>query len=121
MKLIYNTQITAVGDKAGDFLDNNMFIIFKENVPKELADYCYIHNENNLIENIEPGDKLYIDNTEYEITAVGDLVNKNLKQLGHITFRFSGDKDAAIPGTLFLKNKKIVPLREGTIIKIIRN
>ncbi|MCH3964969.1 MAG: PTS glucitol/sorbitol transporter subunit IIA [Clostridium sp.] len=121
MKIIYNTKITTIGNKAGDFLQSYMFIIFKENVPRELADYCYIHNENNLVEDINPGDILYIDDVEYKITSIGDLVNQNLKQLGHITFKFTGDKEAAIPGTLFLERKKIVPLREGTVIKIIRN
>lgn len=121
MKIIYDTQITDIGNKASDFLKNDMFIIFKENVPQELADYCYIHNKNSFMEDIKPEDILCIDNIEYKITSVGNMVNQNLNQLGHITFKFTGDREAAIPGTLFLEKKKIAPLRKGTVIKIIRN
>lgn len=121
MKVVYNTQITSIGSRANDFLENNMFIVFKENVPLELADYCYVHSENNLTDDIKPGDVLYIDNTSYKVTAVGSLVGQNLKQLGHITFKFNGACEATIPGTLFLEDKKIVPIEKGTNIKIIRN
>lgn len=121
MNMVYKTQITDIGKLAKNFLENNMFIIFKNNAPKELIDYCYVHSENNLMEDIKVDDTLYIDDVKYNITAVGDAVNNNLRYLGHITLKFSGDKNALLPGTLFLENKKIVPPHNGTIIKIIRN
>lgn len=121
MNIIYKTQITNMGKMAQAFLESNMFIIFKDNAPEELTDYCYVHNDNDLKEIIKVNDTLYIDDVKYNITAVGDAVNDNLRQLGHITLKFTGDKEASLPGTLFLERKKIVPPHNGTIIKIIRN
>ncbi|TDT51911.1 PTS glucitol/sorbitol transporter subunit IIA [Fonticella tunisiensis] len=120
MELIYRTTITNVGRCAEQFLTQNMFVIFNENVPQELIDYCYIHNENNLLNDIKVDDILIIDGWQYKITAVGSVVNQNLRNLGHITFKFSGETEAAIPGTLFLEKKEIVPLKNGTTIEIIR-
>lgn len=121
MELIYSTTVDKIGKCAEEFLEHNMFIVFKNNAPQELEDYCYIHSENNLVKNIQKGDCLYIDESEYKIMAVGDVVNQNLRDLGHITFKFSGSEDASVQGTLYLENKKIAPLGQGTIIKIIRN
>lgn len=120
MELIYKTVVTNIGKCASEFLNHNMFIIFKENVPQELQDYCYIHSDNNLVKGIEADDILIIGNEKYKITAVGELVNQNLLELGHITFKFSGETNAAIPGTLYLEKKEIVPPDSGTILQIIR-
>lgn len=121
MKLIYSTTVERIGKCAEEFLEHEMFIVFKDNAPQELEDYCYIHSENNLVEDIKSGDTLYIDETEYKIMAVGEVVSQNLRDLGHITFKFNGSDEASVQGTLYLENKKIAPLAKGTIIKIIRN
>ncbi|GIM30535.1 PTS sorbose transporter subunit IIB [Clostridium polyendosporum] len=121
MSTIYRTVITGVGDLAEGFLEHNMFITFKDNAPQELVDYCFIHDENNLVDYIEVNDILQIDGQQYLITGVGSLVNDNLRDLGHITYKFSGETDASIAGTLYLEKKEVVPLNEGSIIKVIRN
>jgi len=120
MKIIYSTKIEDVGKKAQEFIEANMFITFKENAPEELKEYCYIHYENNLTEEIKPEDILYIDDTSYEIKTVGELVNVNLNELGHITYNFLGEAEAKIGGTLYLEKKEIAPIGVGTILKIIR-
>lgn len=121
MELIYRTVITDVGKYAEQFLNQDLFIIFNKNVPKELCDYCYIHEENKLIKDIKVNDILVIDGNEYKVTAVGSVVNQNLKDLGHITLKFSGETEAAVPGTLFVEKKRIAPLKNGTIIEIMRS
>jgi glucitol/sorbitol PTS system EIIA component len=121
MDLVYKTTIGGIGQCAKDFLAHDMFVIFKDNAPQELVDYCYIHNENNLLKNIEVEDILIIDEEEYKVTGVGSIVNQNLRELGHITLKFSGEDNASMGGTLYLEKKEIVPLNNGTIIKIIRN
>lgn len=120
MESVYKTVISNIGQNAKDFLEHNMFVIFKDNAPQELADYCYIHNENNLLKDIQAEDILIIDKENYRVTAVGSVVNENLKELGHITLKFSGEKDASMGGTLYLEKKEIAPLNKGTIIEIIR-
>ncbi|MDI9209508.1 MAG: PTS glucitol/sorbitol transporter subunit IIA [Clostridium butyricum] len=120
MRIVYSTTIEKVGKCAEDFFIENMFITFYENVPSELAEYCFIHSENNLSEEIEPKDILYIGDEPYEIKAVGSVVNENLKLLGHITFNFKGINKAQVPGTLYLEQKKIAPIAVGTTLKIVR-
>lgn len=120
MDIVYKTIVTYIGEKVKDFIKSDMFIIFKENVPEDLRDYCFLHNNNELIKNIEEGDTLFLGETQYKITAVGGYVNQNLRELGHITFKFSGETEANIAGTLFLEKKEIVPPENGTIIKILR-
>lgn len=121
MKVVYKTTIEKVGKCAEEFFTENMFITFLKNVPGELADYCFIHSENNLAEEIKPKDILYIGNEPYEIEAVGSVVNKNLKLLGHVTYNFKGINEEAVPGTLYLEQKKIAPIAVGTTLKIVRN
>lgn len=120
MKTIYSTTIEDIGIKAGEFIEADMFITFKENVPQDLKDYCFIHNENNLVEEIKTKDMLYIDDTAYEIKAVGEFVNTNLSELGHITYNFLGEVDAKVGGTLYLEKKEIAPMVIGTSLKIMR-
>ncbi len=120
MDIIYETTITYIGKKVNDFIQSDMFIIFKENVPEDLKEYCFLHNKNELTKDIEVGDILFLDENQYKITSVGGYVNQNLRELGHITFKFSGETDANIGGTLFLEKKEIVPPENGTIIKIKR-
>ncbi|GFZ32376.1 PTS sorbose transporter subunit IIB [Clostridium zeae] len=121
MKVIYRTRIEDVGKKAQEFLKANMFITFKEDAPEDLKEYCFIHYENNLIDEIKPEDMLYLNDIGYKIKAVGELVNTNLNELGHITYNFLGEAEAKVGGTLYLEKKEIAPIGVGTIIKIIRN
>lgn len=121
MDIIYNTVVTYIGNNVSQFIKQDMFIIFKENVPEDLKDYCFLHNNNELIKNIEVDDTLFLGESQYKITAVGQYVNQNLRDLGHITFKFSGEVKASVSGTLFLEKKEIVPPVNGTIIKILRD
>ncbi len=121
MKTIYSTRIDKIGEKATDFLEMGMFITFKDNAPQELMDYCFIHQENNLVEDIKKDDVLCIDDETYTVKCVGEAVNNNLKELGHITFNFQGEEEVKAAGTLYLEQKEIAPMAVGTILKIIRN
>ncbi len=120
MELVYKTVITNIGKNAKEFFSHNMFITFKGNAPEELIDYCFVHDENSLYKEIHEDDILKIDGEAFKITAVGQAVNPNLKDLGHITFKFSGEKEANIAGTLFIENRKIPSIEVGSVIEIIR-
>lgn len=117
-KIIYTTTITKIGPEAKEFLEQGILITFKNNAPAELADYCILHEINDLKEDIEVGNQLIIGHNTYEITAVGDVVNQNLGTLGHITIRFDGASEAELPGTLSVENKIIQTINVGDTIKI---
>ncbi|AGK52383.1 PTS system glucitol/sorbitol-specific transporter subunit IIA [Bacillus sp. 1NLA3E] len=60
-----------------------------------------------------------IDNEKFDITPVGDLVQRNLTTLGHITVRFDGSTKPELPGTLYLEDKEIPSIDLGTVLKIV--
>lgn len=119
-KTIYQTVVTKLGESVNEFLEQGMLITFKDDAPAELAEFCILHSENDLREDIQVGDTLKIGEASYNITAVGDAVNANLDSLGHITLNFDGADTAELPGTLSLENKEIGSLNVGDVITVER-
>jgi PTS system glucitol/sorbitol-specific IIA component len=44
-----------------------------------------------------PGAELQLGELRYPVTAVGDVAEQNLRELGHITLRFDGHREAEFP------------------------
>lgn len=121
MQKIYSTIVKNLGPMAEDFIGEKMIILFNENAPAELAEFCLIHKGNNLTDTIEIGDILQINNTEYKIVAVGSEVQKNLANLGHIALRFNSNEDGeSLEGSLYLEDKSISLPEVGTEIAIFK-
>jgi glucitol/sorbitol PTS system EIIA component len=118
--MIYKTTVTKLGPNARDFLEENMVILFKDNAPEELAEYCVLHQENELAGPIQPGDTAILAGQAFAVTAVGSAVEKNLRSLGHITIKADGAEEAELPGTLSLEEKPLPRLKEGDTITISR-
>lgn len=117
---IYTTTINKIGPEAEAFIAEGMIITFMDNAPAELADYCILHEGNDLKKDIIVGDQLKLGGNVYAVTAVGDIVNKNLNALGHITIRFDGATEAELPGTLSVEEKAIDTINVGDTITIER-
>jgi len=117
MQLIYNTKVTGIGAMASTFLADKMLILFKDNAPDELADYCILHSGNQLSDAIQKDDVLVIAGEEYQVTYVGDEVQTNLHNLGHITLRFDGGNDG-LGGSLYLEDKAVPDINIGDVISI---
>lgn len=47
MKTIYNTEVNKLGIMVEEFYGEKMIILFKDNAPEELADYCVLHGKMN--------------------------------------------------------------------------
>lgn len=120
MQTIYETQVNGLGSEVSAFLEERMFILFGANAPSELADYCLLIDVNEINGEIEKGNTLVLGNQQYTITAVGDVVKKNLGSLGHITLKFDGLETAELPGTLHLEKSDIDVPAAGTTIQIIK-
>jgi PTS system glucitol/sorbitol-specific IIA component len=119
MEKIYSTTVTKLGDLVAAFYEEKMIILFKDNAPEELADYCVLHAGNELSEIIIQGDILVIAGQEYKILYVGDEVQANLGNLGHITLRFDG-KTEGLGGSLCLEDKAMPAINIGDVIAIYR-
>lgn len=103
---------------AKEFLNEKMLILFGDDAPAGLKDYCYGVDLNPIEGEIKVGDHVAFDDQIYEITAVGNLVQKNLVDLGHITMKFGGSREPELAGTLYLEDKDMPKIDVGTQIKI---
>lgn len=115
---MYQTTIKSIGKDAKAFEAEKMMILFGDNAPNELADFCYVIDLVSVDEDIVEGDTLKLDDVSYQITSVGDAVRKNLNDLGHITLKFDGSTTAGQSGSLYLEEKEIVEVKPGSTITI---
>lgn len=121
MTIIYQTTFKKIGDFARDALQENMLITFKEGAPADLEDYCFIHSHGVLSDDVKVGDIVQFDQTEFLVTAVGDVASFNLKELGHVTFRFDSANQAEYPGTIHLTGEVPQHIEINSVLTIRRN
>lgn len=119
MNCIYENKINGYGALVDAFLNDGIIILFGENAPDTLKDYCYTIEVKKADDNIVVGQTLVIGDNEYKITAVGDVAQKNLEALGHLTVAFSGEDHAAMPGTIVVEKSVIPTIEKGSLIKIL--
>nr|WP_314263288.1 PTS glucitol/sorbitol transporter subunit IIA [uncultured Moellerella sp.] len=112
--LIYRFQVVQIGDYVAEYLTENKIILFASPVPQDIADYCVVHQASKLTVRLEPGQKLCINQSEYLISAIGEVASENLRQLGHITLNFDGATKAELPGMVHLLGTppKVINLRD---------
>lgn len=120
MTVIYDNKVKGMGDAVLDFKDAGMFILFGDNAPDTLKDYCYTIDVLPIAAQIEAGQKAIIDGKEYKLTAVGDVVMKNLGNLGHVTFSFTGETEPELPGTIYLEQSEVPELKIGSTVQIVK-
>ncbi len=117
--VVYENKVKAMGACIDEFKDSGMFIIFGDNAPEELRDYCYSVSVNPIKGTIAAGQTLKVGDESYRITAVGDEAPVTLAGLGHCTINFSGQTEVELPGTIYVENKPMPQITVGTIIQII--
>ena len=119
MNIIYENQVKAIGSCVDEFQEEGIFIIFGEQAPEELRDYCYSVSVNPIHGKIEAGQTLKIGENTYQITAVGEEAPVTLAGLGHCTINFSGQTEVDLPGTIYVENKPMPKVEIGTMIQIL--
>ncbi|BEU86574.1 PTS glucitol/sorbitol transporter subunit IIA [Selenomonas sp. TAMA-11512] len=119
MQKIYSTNVVELGPLVTDFMGEKMVILFNENAPAELRDYCVLHRDGNLTDIVAAGDTLRYAGEDFKIVFVGSEVQKNLKDLGHITLRFNGNADGeSLEGSLYVEDKPIPSIQVGDTVEI---
>lgn len=119
MVTIFETNVTAVGVEATDMMtEAGMFILFGEGAPSDLADFCFTIDNKKVTGTIQAGCDFVIDGVSYPVTAVGELVEKNLTNLGHITVNLDGEIEPSLPGTLHIQGRGDLILQKGSCIRI---
>lgn len=101
MKTVYESTFIAVGGCAVEALDDHFLITFGEGAPGDVADYCFIHRpEHRGDAPFVAGAVITIGEQSWPVTAVGEVAEINLRELGHITVKFDGAAAAEFPGTV---------------------
>lgn len=118
MMTLYKTKVINIGNEAEMFREEGMIILFGENAPESLSDYCYNIKVEPVAGEIEAGMELSIGSEKYSVTAVGSVVRKNLSELGHITIKFDGSREAELPGTLYVEDRDLPEITIGEEISI---
>lgn len=118
MTAIYENKVKNIGPEVGAFEGDEIIILFGDNAPDTLKDYCHIIDIKPTQGTINVGQTLLLDGESFKITAVGNVAEKNLVDLGHMTIAFNGATEAALPGTIYVKGNNIPKLKIGSTIII---
>ena len=119
MKIIYENTIKDKGECAEEFREENMFVLFGDSTPEEIKDFCYWVDVAPINGTIAAGQTLKVDGQSYKITAVGDEVPVTLGGLGHCSFKFSGQTEVELLGTIYVEDKPMPEIKTGSVIQIV--
>ena len=116
----YETTVTAVGEQVAEFIDHGLLIWFAEGAPEELHFFTVLHRPTVTTGGVRPGDLVRIDDKAFRVTAVGEVANDNMVNLGHIDMKANGASEAPLPGDLCLEELPLPEPRPGTMLVIER-
>ena len=114
---VYRTTVQSAGSSV-DAFGGEMMILFGENAPDTLKDFCSGIDVVPIEKKIETGMSISYDGVPYKILAVGDLAERNLVSLGHLTVNFTGTPDECLPGAIVVEKKDSTDMKIGTVIEI---
>ena len=114
----YATTVTAVGEQVPEFVGQGLLIWFAEGAPEELHFFSVLHQPTITTGGVRPGDIVRIDDSELRVTAVGDVANENMVNLGHMDLKANGATEAPLPGDICLEELPLSEPRPGTELVI---
>lgn len=101
MTILYQTRFVKVGAEARTTLEVGFLITFRDMANnQDMEEYCFVHTHSKLERPIAVGDTLVLGSHRYPVTAVGEVANTNLAELGHISIYFDGKDSANLPGAI---------------------
>jgi len=101
----YCSEVLNIGSDVEELISENLMVLFCEEAPEVLYDYCVIHKNKWPYTDFGVGDNFALGNHLYEITALGDAAVKNLNELGHVTLCFDGAVGAQMGGYIHLNGE----------------
>ena len=116
----YAATVTAVGEQVPEFIGQGLLIWFAEGAPEELHFFTVLHRPTVTTGGVRPGDLVRIDDKAFRVTAVGEVANDNMVNLGHIDMKANGASEAPLPGDLCLEELPLPEPRPGTMLVIER-
>lgn len=114
----YQASVTAIGEQVAEFTSHGVLVLFGQSAPKEVADFSVLHDGNNTEVELVSGDLVWIGETSFRVLAVGDVVNKNLRALGHLVLKCNGQTSAELPGDVCVEIKTLPDVKIGMTIRV---
>jgi PTS system glucitol/sorbitol-specific IIA component len=114
----YATTVTAVGEQVPEFVGQGLLIWFAEGAPEELHFFAVLHRPTVITGGVRPGDVVRIDDKAFRVTAVGEVANDNMVNLGHMDLKANGASEAPLPGDICLEELPLPEPRPGTTLVI---
>jgi PTS system glucitol/sorbitol-specific IIA component len=114
----YETTVTAVGEQVAEFVEQGLLIWFADGAPEELHFFSVLHRPTVTVGGVRPGDVVRIDDSEFRVTAVGEVANDNMVNLGHMDLKANGATEAPLPGDICLEELPLPEPRPGTELVI---
>ena len=94
-----------VGVEAYDLIDQGIVILFALGAPPELAEVSIMHEATGEADRSPiGGDTLRIDQTGFQITAVGETAWEKVREMGHVVFCFNGAGVTERPGEICIES-----------------
>ncbi len=116
---MYKTNVIEVGDQAY-FESFPLLVLFNDSAPEGLREVCIIHEPTHPTndEPLKRGGQVLFDGKAYDIKEVGPLANKNLLELGHVSFYFKIEGEL-LPGAVHLTPESVPELHVDSTIEIV--
>jgi PTS system glucitol/sorbitol-specific IIA component len=115
----YEVTVTAIGEMAQKFFSQKIIVLFtKKEMPLEMKDISIMHSGGKLLEDIKPGDRLFMGDRSYTVTAVGEKANDNIRLMGHVCLKFDEKPTSEMPGDIHLKGTEPLTVELGEKITI---
>lgn len=126
--LKYRAVIQEIGPMVPEFLPHGILIFFGEAAPDELREVSLVHDGNELHFPLVVGDLLKFvfpaqhdvpSPVWYRLTAVGDMANANLAELGHVVVHFDAATSASLPGAISVEPSLTALPPVGTTFELV--
>ncbi|MCT1709909.1 PTS sorbitol transporter subunit IIA [Dermabacter sp. HMSC06F07] len=100
---LWSANISQIGADAEMMFSEGVIILFGEPVPPSLAEVALVHTGGStLTRDLVVGDVVDIDGHKYTVTALGEIANKNLAELGHIVLYVNQPDQSVLPGAVLV-------------------
>ena len=119
MHIKYEMHVVEIGPLVSEFVDAKILVFFKFGAPPELAEFAILHEPSAFCEEVCPGDYIVIGNKQYQVTAVGEVANNNIRELGHMVMKCTGRTSAELPGDVCVEDKALPQIQVGMTIRVI--
>lgn len=118
MEPIYDLTVTHVGPLVDEFTEAGIWVFFREGAPDELTEFALLHQATPPDAPIAAGQTIEIAGQRMPITAVGDVANDNIANLGHLVLKANGACEPELPGDVCIAAQPLPTPTIGMTVRI---